>query len=275
MSKNIYKTVTDKLITQVETGALPWVQEWRSASGLPENAITGRQYNGINTLILWLMADELGFSSNRWCTFNQAKNAGAFVRKGEAAIPVIFYKPLTKEVENSDGNLEEKNIPMMRVFNVFNTDQIEGYEASENECIEVLPSIDDFIKATGVKTIHGSPAYSPSVDLVKMPPVDKFKTTEGYYATFFHELVHWTKHKTRLDRKMESKFEKGGYAMEELVAEIGAAFLCAKFGVPGEVRHAGYIKDWLEVVKEDEKAIFKAAAEASKAVEYLLASFNE
>jgi len=126
MARDIFQEVTDKIVCEIETGALPWVKEWSSFSGLPENCVTGRQYNGINTLILWLMGGELGYSSYRWCTYKHAKQAGACVRKGEKSIPVIFYKSLIKEAENSSGVMEEKSFPMVRVFNVFNIDQIDG-----------------------------------------------------------------------------------------------------------------------------------------------------
>ncbi len=276
MKKDIYQDVTNKIVNEIESGALPWVKEWSGFSGLPENAITGRQYNGINTLILWLMGGELGFSSHRWCTYKQAREANGFVRKGEKSIPVVFYKPLTRDVENASGELEEKSIPMMRVFNVFNLDQIDGFtDKTAAETIENLPTIDDFINMTGVRIVPGSPAFVPSMNWVHMPPMDKFESFTGYYATLFHELIHWSGHKTRFDRDMSSRFGEAGYAMEELVAELGAAFLCAKFGVTGEVRHAGYIEHWLKVLKDDNKAIFKAAAEASKAVEYLMRSAED
>ena len=270
MKKDIYQDVTNKIVQEIETGALPWVKEWGCFSGLPENAITGRQYNGINTLILCLMGGELGFASHRWCTYKQARDVNSYVRKGEKSIPVIFYKPLTKDVENALGAMKEITIPMMRVFNVFNLDQLDGFADEPTiNATEKLPNIDDFINMTGVKLVPGSPAFVPSMNWVHMPPIDKFETNTSYYATLFHELIHWSGNKTRLDRDMSNRFGDAGYAMEELVAELGAAFLCAKFGVTGEVRHAGYIEHWLKVLKNDNKAIFKAAAEASKAVEYL------
>lgn len=276
MKKDIYQDVTNKIVNEIESGALPWVKEWSNFSGLPENAITGRKYNGINTLILWLMGGELGFSSHRWCTYKQAHEANGFVRKGEKSIPVVFYKPLTKDIENTSGELEEKTIPMLRIFNVFNLDQIEGFaDKPAVDTMKKLPGIDDFINMTGVKLVPGSPAFVPSMNWVHMPPIDKFETNTSYYATLFHELIHWSGHKTRLDRNMSNRFGDAGYAIEELVAELGAAFLCAKFGVTGEVRHAGYIEHWLKVLKDDNKAIFKAAAEASKAVEYLMSSIED
>jgi len=276
MKKDIYQDVTNKIVQEIESGALPWVKEWSSFSGLPENAITGRQYNGINTLILWLMGGELGYASHRWCTYKQAREANGFVRKGEKSIPVVFYKPLTKDVENASGELEEKTIPMLRIFNVFNLDQIDGFaDNPAADSTKKLPGIDDFINMTGVKLVPGSPAFVPSMNWVHMPPIDMFETNTSYYATLFHELIHWSGHKTRLDRNMSNRFGDAGYAVEELVAELGAAFLCAKFGVTGEVRHAGYIEHWLKVLKDDNKAIFKAAAEASKAVEDLMSSVEK
>jgi len=191
MKKDIYQDVTNKIVNEIESGALPWVKEWCNFSGLPENAITGRQYNGINTLILWLMGGKLGFSSHRWCTYKQTREAMGFVRKGEKSIPVVFYKPLTKDIENTSGELEEKTIPMMRVFNVFNLDQIDGFaDESAVDSINKLPNIDEFISTTGVKLVPGSPAFVTSMNWVHMPPMDKFESNSSYYATLFHELIH-------------------------------------------------------------------------------------
>jgi len=267
---DIYETVTNKIVSELEEGALPWVKEWTCGGGMPVNAITGRQYSGINTLILWIMAEQKSFSSNKWCTFNQAKTKKSSVIKGEKSTAVIFYKQLEKESTNDKGDIEYISIPMLKRFNVFNVDQIDGIEDGKtNENIEALPEIELFIQSLDVKMVIGSPAFIPKMDWLHMPKIDSFSSVDGYYATLFHELIHWSGAKKRLDRDMQGRFGDESYAMEELIAEIGAAFLCAEFGFKSEVRHAGYIESWLKVLKNDKKAIFAAAAKASQAVEYI------
>jgi len=266
---DLYEEITSKIIIEVENGALPWVKEWSSFSGMPENAVTGRGYNGINTLILWILGTELGYTSNRWCTFNQAKKSGASIRKGSKSLPVLFFKPL--EIDERDSETGEKiTIPMAKIYRVFNEDQVKGLTNEIVNSIDLIDSVDLFIKGTGVKIVPGSPAFVPSMNWIHMPPVKTFNTTAGYYATIFHEMIHWAGGKTRLNRDMSGRFGSEGYAMEELVAEIGSAFLCALFKIDGEVRHSGYIENWLKVLKSDNKAILNAAAEANKAVTYLL-----
>jgi len=268
--RDMQQHITDKIIAELEAGSLPWVKEWVSA-GYPVNAITGRRYSGINALILWMIAGDNAYAKGQWCTFQQAKQTGHFVKKGETGAQVVFYKPLTKELDNVEtGNKEQITIPMTKWYSVFNVAQIEGMDALPGDSNASQISVDEFITATGVKMESGSPAYIPSMDYLNMPRLEAFISADAYYATVFHELIHWTGAKHRTGRDMSGRFGDEAYAMEELVAEIGAAFLCAEFGIKGEIRHAGYIEGWLKVLKSDKKAIFAAAAKASQAVEYLL-----
>lgn len=272
MKHDLYQQVTNQIIAELEQGALPWVQEWRDgANGLPVNGATRRPYSGINILILWLTAQNQEYSSCEWMTYKQASGAGGQVRKGEKGTHVVFYKSVEKEeIDQESGEVEKKNIPMMRSFVVFNRDQIEGLE--EGKPSTEFARLDDaeaLIKATGAAVVAGKPAYNSRSDMVKMPPVKEFESSQGYYATLLHELTHWSGHRSRLNRDLSGRFGSLSYATEELVAELGAAFLCAELNIPGKVRHAGYIENWLQVLKKDNKAIFKAAAQASRAVEHI------
>lgn len=274
MSNNtnaIYQNVTDKIIQELEKGALPWTAEWSSASGLPVNAITGRAYNGINVIILWLMANELGYRSNRWCTFAQIKKAGGYVKKGEKSLPVLFYKML--EVENTETQ-EKASVPMARLFNVFNLNQCESLKVAgcDDNTITTNAEIESFIKQTDSSFSMGSPAFIPSKDIITMPEINTFDSKDAYYSTLFHELIHWTGHTSRLNRKQTVNRQENGYAFEELVAEMGAAFLCARFNLTASLRHSGYISHWLKHLGSDNRFVFKAAAQAQKAVDFLLSS---
>ncbi len=277
MSKNtneIYQNVTDQIIQELEKGALPWTAEWSSASGLPVNAITGRPYNGINVIILWLKANKRAYSSNRWCTFQQIKKAGGHVKKGEKSLPVIFYKML--EIDNAETQ-ETDSIPMARLFRVFNLNQCEGLEVDgfDGNTIPTDAEIESFIKQTDVEFRRGSPAFIPSKDFITMPEINTFDSNDAYYSTMFHELIHWTGHTSRLDRKQSVNQKENDYAFEELVAEMGAAFLCARFNFTASLRHSGYISHWLENLGNDNRFVFRAAAQAQKAVDYLLADHQE
>ncbi len=265
--KSIYDEVTNMIIEEIETHqALPWTKDWSSQAGaLPFNSATGRYYNGINILVLWIMTGKLGYNSCEWMTYRQAQSKSMQVQKGEKGTQIIFYKTRTKI--NSDTDKEEK-IPVIRTYSVFNRNQLSDDE-TQPATIDQLPDIEKFIQNLGADVRPGDPCYLNSRDIVRIPSADQFQTTDSYYATILHELTHWTGHKSRLNRDLRSRFGDESYAAEELIAELGSAFLCAELGIPGVVRHAGYIQNWLKLLKADNKAIFTAAAAASKACEYL------
>lgn len=280
----LYQEVTDRIVAQLETGDVPmWLKPWKTsvANGmtlLPSNFATGRSYHGINVPILWGAADDRGYPTPQWLTFKQAKEKGASVRKGERATQVVFTKKLRITDRETE---EEKQISMLRAYFVFNVAQVEGLPERENLAPPMTPDERDtklalFFAATHADIRHGGnqACYVPSLDYIQMPPYGAFKSIEGYHATKLHELGHWTAHATRLDRNLTGRFGTRAYAAEELVAELTAAFLCAHLGVTGELRHAGYIKNWIELLKHDERAIFTAAAKASSAADYLRA-FSE
>jgi antirestriction protein ArdC len=246
----------------------------------------GIPYRGINVLMLWGCAVEKGYGSPFWLTFKQAQALGAFVRKGEQGSLVVYASTFTRTEEDpGTGEESERDIPFLKGYTVFNSEQIDGlpvqYQTPVPErldSIERLAHADAFFAATGASIGHGGNQafYSITHDRVQMPLFEAFRDAESYYATLAHELTHWTRHSSRLDRDFGRKrFGDEGYAMEELVAELGAAFLCADLDLTPEPRpdHAAYIASWLKVLKDDKRAIFSAAAHAQRAADFLNA-FN-
>lgn len=296
MSKKTSKTdiqqeVTDQIINLLDQVKIEDYQPpfaGLSSLGLPLNPVTNKRYQGINILSLWTHQQSRSFSSNQWATFKQWRNMDATVRKGEKASRIIFYKTLIKEEDNKPGN-DTVKIPMLKVYNVFNADQVENYSHEPEsksrpiDKVEHIQIVDQFCQDTGAKIDHnGNQAYYDiSSDCINMPPTDSFQdtdladATENYYATLLHELTHWTGAKNRLNRFNQKisgdSSAKEDYALEELVAELGAAFLCAQHSITQTQprHHAIYIKNWLKSLKENKSYIFKASAKAAKAVEYL------
>ena len=263
---DLYQTVTDTIIAALEKGPKAFRRCWKST--MPVNASTGRSYSGINVLLLWLAADKAGYTSSEWLTYKQAEAVGAQVRKGEKGTHIVFFKPLKVKKTDDKGKEVERTVPLLRGFVVFNREQIDGLP--ESEAVEGIEDLDAFVRQTGAIVKHGEPAYSPGKDVVYLPTIDAFDTVQHYYATAFHELSHWTGHKSRLDRDLKGRFGDESYAAEELIAELSAAFLCAHAHIEGDLRHAGYIKSWLRVLRNDKRAIFTAAKHATAASEYLL-----
>ena len=274
MKTDLYREITDQIITAIEAGVgdaeLPW---HRNLNGLPFNAGSGRSYQGINVLVLWVSAERYGFSSNAWATYRQWQEAGCQVQKGEASTRIVFFK----ELKVDDGE-ETFSIPIARSFRVFNADQVDGYQEPP-VAVTSHESTDRFIQATGAEIRRGGDHafYTRLFDYIQMPARELFtgtstaSATESYYATLLHELIHWTSHPSRLSRELSGRFGERAYAMEELIAELGASFLCAELGVTPQLRpdHAAYIADWLSVLRGDKRAIFTAASQASRAVEFL------
>ena len=241
----------------------------------------GIPYQGMNILLLWGESFEKGYAAPIWMTFKQTQELGGHVRKGEKGSLVVYANKLTRTETDDKGEEIEKQIPFMKGYAVFNVEQVDGlpahyYGKPENPLplAERLDHAERFITNTGVTIQHGgnSAYYAPGKDLVQMPPFESFKDRESYYATILHELIHATSHKSRLDRSFNAKrFGDNGYAREELVAELGAAFLSADLGITPEVRedHAAYLAHWLKALQEDKRAIFSAAAHAQRAADFL------
>lgn len=281
MTRDIHAEITETIISKLETGALPWRKDWQDAGNgtpsMPRRA-NGEFYKGINVLLLWMTALEKGFSADQWMTFKQAKTAGGAVRKGERGTKIVFYKTLELEDENG----EERKVPMARFYTVFNVQQIDGLP--EDLRPDLFDSADDidtgtrcdadldaFFSATGAQIlIDGSqPRYNTVTDCIHMPSAKQFESAAGYYGTLAHELTHWTGAKRRLDR-FTNTVGKADYAFEELVAELGACFLTAAIGgAPDYDNSAAYIGSWLRALRDDKKFIFKAAAAAQRAVDFI------
>lgn len=282
---SLYDEVTRRIIDQLAAGRLPWVQPWgtagRAALSLPRNGITGRRYSGVNILLLWGAVIEHGYPSQGWLTFRQALAAGGCVRRGERGTSVVFADRFTPKAEQEraarDGD-EPGKVAFLKRFTVFNLAQCEGLSGVDPRPAplperQAVPHAEALIAATGADFRVGGPRafYDPLFDYVQVPPQPAFTDQINYYRTAFHELSHWTGHGARLDRDQSGHRGGKAYAREELVAEMGAAFVCATLGIVPTVRHADYIGSWLEVLREDNRAIFRAASQASKAADFLLA----
>jgi antirestriction protein ArdC len=276
----IYENVTRAIIEEMERGAVPWVRPWKTdrrgvGSVMPGNASTGRSYSGINIPILWASAGTNGYPTHAWMTFKQALDHGANVRKGERGTHVVFTKPVVFKGE--DDEIEKHS--MLREYTVFNIAQIEGFSLVEKPLPpepERHAAVEAFIAATHADIRHGGDkaCFVPSHDFIAMPPASSFTSIASFHAVELHELGHWAGHKSRLDRDLSGRFGTRAYAAEELVAEFTAAFLCAHLGIVGELRHAGYIENWLDLLRHDNRAIFTAASKASQAADFLR-SFSE
>uniref|UniRef100_UPI0035CB415E ArdC family protein n=1 Tax=uncultured Sphingomonas sp. TaxID=158754 RepID=UPI0035CB415E len=287
---DLYSEVTNRIIADLEAGRFPWVQPWKSgggvAPGMPRNALTGRPYSGINVLILWATVIERAYPTQSWLTFKQALDAGGCVRKGEKGTTVVYADRFTPEAEKDrarETGEDPKAVAFLKRFTVFNVAQCEGLRDGfaadpaplPDDC--VVPLAEDVISASGIAVqIGGSRAfYAPGPDLVVLPPQSAFLEPINFYRTALHELTHATGHATRLARDLKNAFGSEGYAREELVAELGSAFLCAALGIVPTVRHADYLASWLDVLRGDTRAIFRAASAASKAADWLLARHRE
>jgi len=285
--EDLYSKITGTIVTQLEAGVRPWHQPWsaaHAAGGISRPLrYNGQPYNGVNVLVLWLAAFQRGYSCPLWLTFQQAKELGGHVKKGEKGTMVVYANTFEKkEKDEETGEETTERIPFLKSYVVFNAaEQTEGlpghYYAravAPRNLADRLEHAEQFFANTKADTRHGGNKafYSPSGDFIQLPPFDSFENRDSYYATRSHESIHWTKHEQRLNRSFDSKrFGDDGYAMEELTAELGAAFLCADLGITPEMmpEHASYLDAWLKVLKADKRAIFTAASHASKAAEYL------
>jgi antirestriction protein ArdC len=284
---DVYSRITDKIVAALEQGVRPWHQPWNAehAAGKITRPLrhNGQPYSGINVIMLWAEAVGAGYTAPIWMTFRQAIELGGAVRKGEHGTTVVYASTFHKtEADAETGQEVERDIPFMKGYTVFNVEQIDGLPAHyyATATPPVLESAqrdaraDAFIAATGASIRHGGNRayYAIGPDHIQMPPFEFFRDPQSYYATLAHEATHWTRHPSRLDRDFGRKrFGDEGYAMEELVAELGSAFLSADLDLTPEVRadHAAYIEGWLKVLKSDKRAIFTAASHAQRAVDFL------
>jgi antirestriction protein ArdC len=283
--ESLYAEVSRHVVAELEAGCLPWVRPWDSGAcgcAMPRNAATGRPYSGINVLILWAAAFEQAFASQLWLTFRQALAAGGHVRRGEKATIICYadrFTPRGEAERAAEEHREARQLPFLKRFAVFNLDQCEGLPEAllpvprpVGEC-GIVPRADALIAATGadIRIGGGEAFYAPDHDYVAVPPRQAFREPIDWYRTAFHELGHWTGHSSRLGRDQSAGWGSPGYAREELVAEMAAAFTCASLSIRPKARHSDYIGAWLSVLREDDRAIFRAASQASRAADFLLA----
>ena len=273
LSNDIAQNITNKILNELENGVAPWVKPWNASEGLPYNPVTKNIYNGVNFFYLGLLQSTGEFgSSNEWVTYKQAQNLGAQVRKGSKGVNVIFYKPLEIKDKATDKN---KVIPMLKSYTVFNRDMVDGLPEKvivEKPEFETMASCEAFIKNTRAMIKHGGgrACYIPSLDQINLPEKESFNSSADYYATAYHELIHYTGSEKRLARLKNDSFGSEGYAFEELIAELGASMLCAYNGINAQLQHASYIDSWIKALRGDKKFIISASAKAQKAVNYLL-----
>jgi len=281
MKVDPYQVITDRVITLLEQGIVPWQKPWYGGQTLPRNLASGREYRGVNVFLLHAMS----YASPFWLTFNQAKELGGTVRRGEKACPVVFWKWLEAE---EDG--ERKRVPLLRYYSVFNVAQCDGIPADKipslsvtrrehNPITEAERIVAGMPKCPEIRSGLDRAFYSPSGDFVRMPAPGQFRSGEDFYSVLFHELTHSTGHESRLNRKGVcgtegewSAFGSTPYAKEELVAEMGAAFLCGQAGIAERTldNSAAYVSSWLQRLKDDRRLVVHAAAQAQKAADFIL-----
>jgi len=277
--RDVAAEVTARIIAALERGVAPWARPWKTTGGdsfpgaLPVNATTGKEYRGANILLLWITAEVAGYADNRWLTFNQAKKLGGSVKKGERGTGLVFWKFVSK-VDPATGEEERRGFP--NFFTVFNVEQCEGLglEVAKREEAPVVGYATEIAKRVEARVVVGGDraCYMPVLDVVHVPAPDAFVSVEAFDATLLHELTHWTGHTSRLarDKAFGNRFGDGAYAMEELVAELGAAFCSARLGIPHEkLQHESYIAKWLETLRGDKHAVFTASREAQRAADLL------
>ena len=283
---DVYSRITDKIIADLEQGVRPWMKPWNAdhAAGRITRPLrhNGIPYKGINVIMLWSAAVAKGYSAPLWFTFRQAQELGGKVRKGEHGELVVYADRITHTETDAKGEEVEKAIPFLKGYTVFNAEQCDGlpaqyYAKAAPPALSPLQRIDAadrFFAATGADIRQGGTRayYAPGPDYIQMPPFETFRDAESQAATLAHELTHWTKRDRRLARDFgRMRHGDEGYAREELVAQLGSAFLCADLGITPEVRedHAAYIASWLTVLKGDKRFIFTAVSHAQRAADYL------
>jgi antirestriction protein ArdC len=281
--RDVYARVTDQIINAIEQGVGTWRMPWHTTGRnafSPINVASRKAYRGINTVCLWAAAQAKGYDSGEWGTYKQWQERGAQVRKGEKATLVVFWK-FANDAESQDDGDEQpasgSRLLFTRGYSVFNAAQVDGYTPKAEPSLPVLDRTgfaDGFFANIGADVRHGGNEayYRPSDDHIQMPPFQAFKESAGYYATLAHEHTHWTAPASRCDRQLCKRFGDSAYAAEALIAELGAAFVCAHLGLSTEPRedHSQYIQSWLKVLKADKRAIFTAASKAQQACDWLV-----
>ena len=280
--QDIYQTITNQIISAIESGKATYKMPWHKMSAdsfAPVNAASKKHYRGVNVLSLWAAADHRGYPTGFWATYKQWQELGAQVRSGEKSALVVFWK--TKDLEEEDASEgEEKKAGRCAVFargySVFNAAQVDGWTApqpEENTKNARIEHAESFFSRIGADIRHGGnrACYSPVTDHIQMPEFFAFTDPVSYYSVLSHESTHWSGAAGRLNRQLANRFGDEAYALEELIAELSAAFLCSSLYLSNTPRadHAGYVASWLKVLKDDKRAIFTAASKAQQAVDWL------
>ena len=285
--KDHYQALTNTIVAALEGGTVPWRKPWdpekTAGPQAPMNPTTGKRYHGVNTFILGMDPRAFASGDPRWCSFNQARDKGWMVKKGEKATTVFFYKKLVVDDPAANDADGKKTIPMLKSYSVFHASQIDGIPAYKPPGVGEAPwlrpeAASTILKNSGADVrVGGERAfYSPSTDHIQLPPDRAFETPAGWASTALHELGHWTGHKDRLDRDMTARFGSGGYAQEELRAELASVFIGSEVGIPSDIPgHASYVASWLNALKNDKKEIFRAAADAQRMADHCLAFHPE
>lgn len=279
---NFYDAITQQIIAELEEGRAPWVQPWDATAAtltLPRNVSTGRTYSGINILILWNAVIRHSFPTQGWLTYQQARSLGGHIRKDERGTTVVYAdRFVPRDQKDTDAGEAPKAIPFLKTFTVFNLAQCEDIDPSLAPAIPtmeqatLLPTVRNVLEQTGADVRLGGniACYHPIRDFIQMPVQEAYYDEINWYRTLMHELGHWTGHNSRLNRDLTGKFGSHVYAREELCAEMTAAFCCAELGIVPTVRHADYLGSWLNLLREDNRAIVRAASAASKAANFIL-----
>jgi len=287
VNRDLYAHITARIIAVLERGTAPWVRCWSTVDAQPMNAATQRPYRGVNVVLLALEAQANGYALNRWLTYRQAIELGGQVRRGEQGSVVAFWKlrkvSATADTypDEAEADLHERVIPLLRAYTVFNVSQCDGLPAElcrpSPVAWEPEARAEELLLMSGARIRHGGALayYQPATDEIHLPPRQWFPRADGYYATALHELTHWTSAPGRCNRQLGTRFGDRWYAVEELVAEMGSAFLCAHARIDGQLEHSGaYLDHWLRVLRTDKRAIFVAATKAQQAADYILSLTN-
>lgn len=262
--------ITERMIADIEAGAGQWTMPWNAAAGLPHNAVTKKAYRGGNVLALWFAQQDQGYPTAEWATYNAWRDVEAQVRKGQHGQQIVFWDFTRQKVDPATGEL--KRAPFARMYTVFNAAQVDGYEQPVIPEVVTDEVLDAWFEKIPARIGTGSPKYKPVADEIEMPEPGQFHSVPDYYATLAHELAHWTGHESRLNRQFGAKFGSDGYAAEELVAELSAAFTCGLLDITPAKRsdHASYIGSWIRVLRADPSILWSVASKAQAATDHLV-----
>ena len=277
---SLYESITNDILAELKKGVAPWVKPWDDGGGMllmPYNGASGHRYRGVNVLLLWRVSRLKGYRHPAWIGYHQARERGGYVRRGEKATPIVYAKTFTPKEDREKPEGEQRTIPFLKWRDVFNVEQTANLPDTLTRLPKpkalpaALEQVEAFLAWIGAKVLHGGDraAYSPNFDLITLPEPSRFESAPHYYATSLHEHGHWSGHPSRLNRDLAGRFGTEAYAAEELVAELGAAYLSATLSLPGKLQHAEYIGNWITLLQHDARAIFTAASKATDAANFL------